>query len=228
MSCAGYCVATWVLGIGDRHNDNIMLTKDGKLFHIDFGHFLGNYKSKFGIKRETAPFVFTQHFERVLGGKDRGERFHVFRNCCMRAFKVLRANADLLMTLFLLMVSCGIPELGASDDIYWIRDALFVDENRQEMEVTRGLSLIGLGLIGLSLSLTPSPSLSLRRSLSLGPSLSLTLTIGAAHDAMPGARRTPSSTASMAAARWSIKPVCGSGSNSAACVCTVRRNGMSK
>ena len=54
-SCAGYCVGTYILGIGDRHPSNLMVTTSGKFLHIDFGHFLGNFKKKLGFKRETAP-----------------------------------------------------------------------------------------------------------------------------------------------------------------------------
>ena len=44
--------------------------QDGKLFHIDFGHFLGNFKKKMGYQREKAPFVFTSAFARAMGGLD--------------------------------------------------------------------------------------------------------------------------------------------------------------
>lgn len=37
-----------------------------QLVHIDFGHFLGNFKSKFGVKRERVPFVLTDDFIYVI------------------------------------------------------------------------------------------------------------------------------------------------------------------
>ena len=124
-------MATFVLGIGDRHNDNIMLKKTGELFHIDFGHFLGNFKTKYGFKRERAPFVFTPAFAHILGGES-SLLYKEFEDTAVRAFQVLRSNSALLVTLLGLMVSCGIPELSRLEDIAYLRDNLLIGVSDQE------------------------------------------------------------------------------------------------
>ncbi|KAH3764589.1 phosphatidylinositol-4,5-diphosphate 3-kinase [Pelomyxa schiedti] len=128
LSCAGYCVATYILGIGDRHADNVMITKNGLFFHIDFGHFLGNMKSKFGVKRERAPFKFTPQYAYILGGRE-GSDFHQFEELCGRAYNILRTDTSLFITLFSLMLSTGIPELQTESDLEYLRKALCVGDD---------------------------------------------------------------------------------------------------
>lgn len=122
-SCAGYCVASYILGIADRHNGNIMINHTGHLFHIDFGHFLGNFKRKFGIKRERSNFVFTEEMAFVMGGK-KSEGFEAFKKYCSRAYNLVRKHGWRIMNLFKLMISAGMPELQYKEEISYIRDML--------------------------------------------------------------------------------------------------------
>ncbi|XP_074655826.1 phosphatidylinositol 4,5-bisphosphate 3-kinase catalytic subunit alpha isoform-like [Tubulanus polymorphus] len=135
-SCAGYCVATFILGIGDRHNDNIMVTEDGQVFHIDFGHFLDHRKKKFGIQRERVPFVLTDDFILVIArGSDnpkKSDEFMAFHELCGKAYLCLRRHSHVFITLFTKMLSCGIPELQSVDDIEYLRKTLAVEKSDEE------------------------------------------------------------------------------------------------
>nr|XP_023700850.1 phosphatidylinositol 4,5-bisphosphate 3-kinase catalytic subunit beta isoform [Paramormyrops kingsleyae] len=134
LSCAGYCVATYVLGIGDRHSDNIMVRSTGQLFHIDFGHILGNFKSKFGIKRERVPFILTHDFIHVIqqGKTGNTEKFGSFRQYCEEAYLILRKNGNLFITLFALMLTAGLPELTSVKDIQYLKDSLALGKTDEE------------------------------------------------------------------------------------------------
>lgn len=147
MSCAGYCVATYVLGVADRHSDNIMVKKSGQvrsfvlkslqllikicfclqLFHIDFGHILGHFKEKFGFKRERVPFVLTHDFVHVINKgqiKQKALEFKIFQEYCEKAFLILRKHGGLILSLFAMMISTGLPELSSEKDLNYLRETL--------------------------------------------------------------------------------------------------------
>ena len=87
---AGYMVITYILGIGDRHYDNILVTKCGKILHIDFGYILG---------RDPKPFQpiikWTKDMADGMGGKygpdgKENKEYEDFKRYCYNAFLHLR------------------------------------------------------------------------------------------------------------------------------------------
>ncbi|XP_050432835.1 phosphatidylinositol 4,5-bisphosphate 3-kinase catalytic subunit delta isoform [Adelges cooleyi] len=138
FSCAGYCVATYVLGVADRHSDNIMVKRTGQLFHIDFGHILGHFKEKFGFRRERVPFVLTHDFVHVINkGQTRKEanEFQMFQNYCEKAFLILRRHGSLILSLFAMMISTGLPELGSEKDLNYLRETLVLDLSEHDAKL---------------------------------------------------------------------------------------------
>ncbi|KAF7404673.1 hypothetical protein HZH66_003579 [Vespula vulgaris] len=138
LSCAGYCVATYVLGIADRHSDNIMVKKTGQLFHVDFGHILGHFKEKFGFRRERVPFVLTNDFVHVInkGQTKKGQavEFQRFQSHCEQAFLILRQHGGLILSLFAMMISTGLPELSSEKDLNYLRDTLVLEMSESEAQ----------------------------------------------------------------------------------------------
>lgn len=122
-SCAGYSIITFLLGIGDRHNDNVLIQNSGHIFHIDFGKFLGDAQMFGNFRRDRTPFVLTSDMAYVINGGDRpSEKFHNFVDLCCKAFNIVRKNGDLILHIFALMASSGIP--GASEAVNYVRNAL--------------------------------------------------------------------------------------------------------
>eukprot|EP00053_Salpingoeca_punica_P017396 m.167592 g.167592 ORF g.167592 m.167592 type:complete len:821 (+) comp17196_c0_seq2:270-2732(+) len=109
-SCAGYCVITYLLGVGDRHLDNLLITKDGRLFHIDFGYILGR-----DPKPYPPPFKLNKDMVEGMGGSGSDEMKR-FRSHCYNAFLILRRHANLVLNLFALMVQSSIHDIALDPD----------------------------------------------------------------------------------------------------------------
>lgn len=81
-TAAASVVAGYVLGIGDRHDGNIQIRRDGSLFHLDFGFILGQQPVL-----DTGPIPITNELWHHLGENSR------FQDFCVNAFMALRDEA---------------------------------------------------------------------------------------------------------------------------------------
>lgn len=127
-SCAGYCIITYLLGVGDRHLDNLLLTTSGKLFHIDFGYILGR-----DPKPLPPPMKLSKEMVEAMGGMG-SEHYIAFRKQCYTAFLHLRRHANLILNLFSLMVDASVPDIALEPDkaVKKVQDKFRLDLNDEE------------------------------------------------------------------------------------------------
>merc|ERR1712136_148756 len=98
-SVAASTVVTYVLGIGDRHLENIMLTRRGQLFHVDFSFVLGD------DPKPMAPQCrFPQHVAQALLRTNRLSKCFALAG---RAYLALRPFAGLWGSLLQFTAAAG-------------------------------------------------------------------------------------------------------------------------
>jgi phosphatidylinositol 3-kinase len=121
-SLAGYSIVTYILGIGDRHLENLMIDQKGKLFHIDFGYILGK-----DPKFYTTPIRLDLQMFKCIGNK-----IEEFKNLCVKCFLTLRENARLIVNLLYLMKDSGIPELNNLENLNKLYNKFFPGYTKQQ------------------------------------------------------------------------------------------------
>lgn len=94
-STAVMCMVGYIIGLGDRHLENILLDQaSGEIVHVDF-NCLFNRGEKLEVP-EVVPFRLTQNVVDAMGLT--GYEGH-FRRTCEETLRVVRANRDMLMSV---------------------------------------------------------------------------------------------------------------------------------
>ena len=88
-STAAYCTITYLLGIGDRHLENILIKDDGTLFHIDYDYVLGS------DCKPLVPYIrIIPDMVDTIGGIN-SENYKIFKNLCGKCYNCLRKHSNL-------------------------------------------------------------------------------------------------------------------------------------
>ncbi|CAJ1375486.1 unnamed protein product [Effrenium voratum] len=107
QSQALWCMLGYLLGLGDRHCENILIdTESGRMVHVDFDCLFG--KGMLLERPEMVPFRLTQNCVAAMGvtGVE-----GVFRTCCEVTMEVLRDKGNTQTLLSVLHVFVADPLL---------------------------------------------------------------------------------------------------------------------
>merc|ERR1712183_353072 len=92
-SCATSSMIGYILGLGDRHLQNILIDKiTAEVIHIDLG--IAFEQGKILPTPETIPFRLTRD---IVDGFGPAGGEGVFRRCCERSMGVLRENKSAIL-----------------------------------------------------------------------------------------------------------------------------------
>jgi len=130
-SCAGYTVITYILGVGDRHLDNLLLHQSGSFFHCDYSFLLGSDPKTYLPVRVTEDMVYG------MGGAD-SDNYARFISMVGAAYLALRRpdNVRILLSMVRLLEYSCIPDISENQStekaITGIRDRLRLDLSESE------------------------------------------------------------------------------------------------
>ncbi|XP_068621125.1 serine-protein kinase ATM [Battus philenor] len=127
-SVATSSMVGYILGLGDRHVQNILIDKrTAEVVHIDFGIAFDQGKAL--PTPETVPFRLTQD---IIAGFGCCGIEGIFRRCCEKTLQLLRDNQETLLTIL---------EVLLCDPLYsWTVKGTFKERNSHQNSVQEGSS----------------------------------------------------------------------------------------
>ena len=97
-SCAVYSVIAFLLSISDRNTENILVTEDSQIFHIDHGYCLGADPKPL----KTSCIRITDQMLDALGGK-KSKEYEEFKELCGKVYDILRRHLNTFVCLLSLL-----------------------------------------------------------------------------------------------------------------------------
>ena len=126
-SCVGYCIIGYVLGIGDRHLENIMITDSGTIFHIDFGYVLGQEPKLFSPEIRITPEMID-----AMGGSN-SKYYQDFKKICQEAYTCIRHHAPIFYIL--LSQLAEVTDISKEDIYKQVTNRFMVGEQHDTAEL---------------------------------------------------------------------------------------------